>query len=225
MFGVETEAPYKYLLAISEWELCFEQNIQTSLLVEKKPNKAPEARGKTQSQQRRKEERERSGEEEPQKVHIQGREKDSENPNQPCASLAPNSLKAFHVCTWGGKKAVAVGREKKTLCERERERASKNHPGKTKYQRKKLKKLDHLIPKPCTVNFLVPNYVPKRNTHTHTHTKKEFFLLLPNYARKKRKQKKKKKKKKKKEEETEQEKEGSGILQFLTNGGEGTRHT
>jgi hypothetical protein len=196
MFGVETEAPYKYLLAISEWELCFEQNIQTSLLVEKKPNKAPEARGKTQSQQRRKEERERSGEEEPQKVHIQGREKDSENPNQPCASLAPNSLKAFHVCTWGGKKAVAVGREKKTLCERERERASKNHPGKTKYQRKKLKKLDHLIPKPCTVNFLVPNYVPKRNTHTHTH-KEGFFSSSTELC----------KKKKKTEEEEEEEEE------------------
>jgi hypothetical protein len=141
-------------------------------------------------------ERERSGEEEPQKVHIQGREKDRDNPNQPCASLAQNSLKAFHVCTWGGKKAVAVGREKKTLCERERERASKNHPGKTKYQRKKLKKLDHLIPKPCTVNFLVPNYVPKRNTHTHTH-KEGFFSSSTELC----------KKKKKTEEEEEEEEE------------------
>jgi len=64
------------------------------------------------------------------------------------------------------------------------------------------------------VNFLVPNYAPKRNTHTH---KEGFFCLLPNYARKKRgkrKQKKKKKKKKEQEEETEQEKEGSGICSF-----------
>jgi hypothetical protein len=145
-------------------------------------------------------ERERSGEEEPQKVHIQGREKDRDDPNQPCASLAQNSLKAFHVCTWGGKKAVAVGRGKKTLCERERERASKNQAGKSKYQRKNLQKLDHLIAKPCTVNFLVPNYAPKRNTHTHTHTHKEgFFFLLPNYARNKREKKNRGRRRKKKQ--------------------------
>jgi hypothetical protein len=123
------------------------------------------------------------------------------------------------MCVPGVAKKQLQLAEKKTPCvkERERERGSKNHPGKTKHQRKKLQKLDHLIPKPYTVNFLVPNYAPKRNTHTHTHTHKEgFFFLPPNYARKKREKRKQKKKKKKKkeEEETEREKEGSGICSF-----------
>jgi hypothetical protein len=160
-------------------------------------------------------ERERSGEEEPQKVHIQGREKDRENPNQPCSSLAPNSLKAFHVCTWGGKKAVAVGREKKPLCERERE--SKQEPSREdKIPKKKASKIRSPNSKTLHREFPCTELCPQKK-HTHKH-KEGFFFLLPNYARKKRKQKKKKKKKQSRRRR---------VVEFavLTNGGEGTRHT